>query len=83
VAGFDQNCTDSAAQNRASMSQISTGQDMFSSAECRARAEEKLAQAERDDEHRKRLITAAEAWLILASQMRRLEAQLKSSDQQP
>jgi hypothetical protein len=65
------------------MSQISTGQNMFSSAECRAHAEEKLAQAERDDEHRKRLITAAEAWLILASQMRRLEAQLKSSDQQP
>jgi hypothetical protein len=53
---------------------------MLSSAECRAYAEEKLAQAERDDGHRKRLITAAEAWLILASQMRRLEAQLTSSD---
>ena len=51
---------------------------MLSSAECRAYAEEKLAQAERDDRHRKRLITAAEAWLILASQMRRLEA---SSDE--
>ncbi len=50
---------------------------MLSSAECRAYAEEKLAQAERDDAHRKRLITAAEAWLILACQMRRLEAQLR------
>ena len=56
---------------------------MFTSAECRVQAEQKLAQAERDDRHRKRLITAAEAWLILASQMRRLEAQLRSSDQQP
>jgi hypothetical protein len=55
---------------------------MLSSAECRAYAEQKLAQAERDDAHRKRLITAAEAWLILASQMRRrLEAQLRSSDE--
>jgi hypothetical protein len=56
---------------------------MLSSAECRAHAEEKLAQAERDDGHRKRLITAAAAWLVLASQMRRLEAQLRSSDQEP
>jgi hypothetical protein len=55
-------------------------QDMLSSAECRAYAEQKLAQAKRDDAHRKRLITAAEAWLILASHMRRLEAQLTSSD---
>ncbi len=55
---------------------------MFTSAECRVQAEQKLAQAERDDGHRKRLITAAEAWLILANQMRRLEAQLGSSDQQ-
>jgi hypothetical protein len=49
---------------------------MLSSAECRAHAEEKLAQAERDDAHCKRLITAAEAWHILANHMRRLEAQL-------
>jgi hypothetical protein len=56
---------------------------MLSSAECRAHAEEKLAQAERDDGHRKRLITGAQLGLILASQMRRLETQLRSSDQQP
>jgi hypothetical protein len=56
---------------------------MFTSAECRAQAEQKLEQAEHNDRHRKRLITAAEAWLILASQMRRLEAQLRSSDERP
>jgi hypothetical protein len=43
--------------------------------------EQKLAQAERDQQHRRRLITAAEAWLVLASQMRRLEAQLRISDE--
>jgi hypothetical protein len=43
---------------------------MFTSAECRAHAEEKMAQAERDGSHRKRLITAAEAWLFLADQLR-------------
>ena len=47
---------------------------MYTSAECRVQAEEKLAQAERDERHRKRLITAAEAWLFLASQLRRVEA---------
>jgi hypothetical protein len=34
---------------------------LFTSAECRALAEQKLAEAERDDRHRRRLITAAEA----------------------
>jgi hypothetical protein len=46
---------------------------MFTSAVCRARAEEKLAQAERDHRHSRGLIDAAEAWLFLASQIRRLE----------
>jgi hypothetical protein len=46
---------------------------MLTSAECRAHAEQKLAEADRDERHRKRLITAAEAWLLLASQMRRIE----------
>ena len=36
-------------------------------------AEEKLAEADRDNRHRRRLITAAEGWLFLASQLRRLE----------
>jgi hypothetical protein len=47
---------------------------MLTSAECRVQAEQKLAQAERDERHRKRLIAAAEAWLFLASQLRRVEA---------
>lgn len=47
---------------------------MFTSSECRAHAEEKLAQAERDYRHRKRLIRAAEGWFLLASQLRRIEA---------
>ena len=53
---------------------------MFTSAECRAHAEQKLAQAEHDRRHRRRLITAAEAWLNLGSLMRRVEAQVNSED---
>jgi hypothetical protein len=45
----------------------------LTSAECRTMAEKKLAEADRDNRHRKRLITAAEGWLFLASQLRRLE----------
>jgi hypothetical protein len=46
---------------------------MFTSAECRAHAEAKLAQAEHDYQHRNRLVAAAESWLFLASQLRRIE----------
>jgi hypothetical protein len=53
---------------------------VFTSAECRARAEAMLAQAERDHQHRQRLTTAAEAWLLLANQLRRLEASLRDDD---
>jgi hypothetical protein len=43
---------------------------MFTAAECREKAADKLAQAERDIGHRKKkLQNAAEAWLILASKM--------------
>jgi hypothetical protein len=45
----------------------------LTSAECRTIAEEKLAEADRDERHRKRLTTAAEGWLFLASQLRHLE----------
>jgi hypothetical protein len=48
----------------------------LTSAECRTLAEEKLAEADRDNRHRKRLITAAEGWLFLASKLRRLEKSL-------
>ena len=46
---------------------------MFSSAECRVRAEQKLKQAELDTSHRRRLIRAAQAWLILAEREEQLE----------
>jgi hypothetical protein len=39
---------------------------MFTAAECRSIANQKLAQAEHDDRHRRRLTAAAEAWLFLA-----------------
>jgi hypothetical protein len=42
---------------------------MFTAAECRAHAEEKLAAAEDNPQHRKRLLTAAEAWLHLADKI--------------
>jgi hypothetical protein len=46
---------------------------MFTPAECLGVAEQKLAEAERDPQHRKRLRKAAEAWLILANQLMRAE----------
>jgi hypothetical protein len=43
---------------------------MFTAAECREKAADKLAQAARDIGYRKRkLQNAAEAWLMLASRM--------------
>jgi hypothetical protein len=56
---------------------------MFTSAECRAQAEQKLAQADHDDRHRKRLITAAEGWHFLASQLRRLEVAFENDEVVP
>jgi hypothetical protein len=46
---------------------------MYSSDECRAYAEQKLALAKHDQKHRRRLVAAAEAWLNLASILRRAE----------
>jgi hypothetical protein len=48
----------------------------LTSAECRTVAEEKLAEAGRDERHRKSLINAAQGWLFLAGQLRRLEKSL-------
>jgi hypothetical protein len=43
---------------------------MFTAAECRERAAEKLAQVERYiGKRKKKLQSAAEAWLIIASKM--------------
>jgi hypothetical protein len=43
---------------------------MFTIVECKAKAAEKLAQAERDPRHRRKLLNAAKAWLILASRIK-------------
>ena len=43
---------------------------MFTSAECQAHADEKRAQAAGDERHRRRCLTAADAWLFLANQLR-------------
>jgi len=42
---------------------------MFTYAECQAVAEQKLAEAERDPQHSKRLQKSAEAWLFLANKL--------------
>jgi hypothetical protein len=52
---------------------------MLTSAECRQRAEQKIAEAELEPRHQKRLRTAAEGWLILADVMTRAEAGLQVS----
>jgi len=46
---------------------------MPEASKCRKRAQEILAQAERDPRHSRKLIVAAECWLELASCLRRLE----------
>ena len=50
---------------------------VYTSAECRIRAEQKIAEAERNPRHRRRLLNAAEAWLLLASQTRKVEIQTR------
>jgi hypothetical protein len=52
-----------------------TEEAMLTSDECRQRAEEKLAEAKLEPQHEKRLLTAAEGWLVLAGIMSRVEAQ--------
>jgi hypothetical protein len=42
---------------------------MFAKAECEAKAAEKLAQAEREPHHRRKLQNAAKAWRLLASML--------------
>jgi len=51
---------------------------MHTSAECRKRAEQKLAEAERKPRQRKKLTGAAEAWLALGSIMEDFEKQEQS-----
>ena len=50
---------------------------MLTSAECRARAEQKIAEAELQPRHERKLRTPAEGWLVLADPMERLEASMR------
>ena len=52
---------------------------MLTSAECRARAEQRNAEAELQPRHERKLRTAAEGWLVLADLMERLEASVSGS----
>ena len=47
---------------------------MLTSTECHEMAKQKMEQAEHEPQRRARLLTAAQAWLILESELRRLEA---------
>jgi hypothetical protein len=42
---------------------------MFTAAQCGAIAKQKLAQAARDNRHRRRLTAAAEAWFFLGTRL--------------
>ena len=46
---------------------------MLTSAGCRKKAKEKLAEADRDERHSGELIAAAQAWLLLAKGISQLE----------
>jgi hypothetical protein len=82
VVCFDQTHPVALRYERAGDSQGDRGRGaMFTSVECQSQAGEKLAQAELDERNRRRLITAAQAWIYLARQwiylarqMRRVEA---------
>ena len=45
------------------------GTQMFTAYECRAIALQKLAQAKHDKRHRRKLTSAAEAWMFLARKL--------------
>ena len=53
---------------------------MPTSAECRERAEQKLAEADLHPRHERRLRSAAEGWLVLAGIMGRVEASPQVDD---
>ncbi len=52
--------------------------EMFTAAECRIIALEKMAQAKREQRHRRKLTSAAEAWLYLAQMVERQETRVSS-----
>jgi hypothetical protein len=47
---------------------------MLTAEECRKRVQEKLDQAEQEPHHRRKLIDAAQAWLLLANGLERVES---------
>jgi hypothetical protein len=49
-------------------------------ADCRARAEQKIAEADLHPRHERRLRTAAEGWLVFAEMMARVEASLGAAE---
>jgi hypothetical protein len=53
---------------------------MLTSAECRQRAEQKIAEAGLHPRHERRLRSAVEGWLILADIMGRGEASLQVAE---
>jgi hypothetical protein len=53
---------------------------MLTSAECRARADQKPAEADLHPGHERRLRSSAEGWLILANTMERVEASLQVAE---
>jgi hypothetical protein len=53
---------------------------MLTSAECRQRAEQKIAEADLHPRHERRLRSAAEGWLVLAGIMARVEASLQVAE---
>jgi hypothetical protein len=54
---------------------------MLTSAECQSKADEKFAQAKLEPRHRRRLLAAADGWVILAGIMGQLEASTVLPDQ--
>jgi hypothetical protein len=54
---------------------------MLSSAECRQRAEQKIADADLNARRRKKLRADAECWLVLADRMEQLESSLRAAEQ--
>jgi hypothetical protein len=57
---------------------VDRGNAMLTSTECRARAEQKIAEAEHHPRRRKKLRADAECWLVFADRMKWLEASLQA-----
>jgi hypothetical protein len=70
----DQNCTDRTAEVRHSDWMTDSRGPLLTRAACQAKTDEKFAQADREPRHRRRLLTAADGWVVLAGIMGRLEA---------